>query len=107
MLLFARSSSALLDAMIDIGPSGLAIDWTVCPERARAAVGGRMCLQGNLDPTWLFADRETVVEKTRRVLERFGSEPGHIFNLGHGILPQTPVENAQAVVETVKQYGRS
>ena len=106
VLLFARSSSALLEAMVDIGPSGLAIDWTVSPERARQLVAGKMCLQGNLDPVWLFADRDTVIEKTRQVLDRFGSEPGHIFNLGHGILPETPVENARAVVETVKQYGQ-
>jgi uroporphyrinogen decarboxylase len=61
---------------------------------------------GNLDPVTLFADQDTVRAHARRILERAGGRPGHIFNLGHGILPETPVENVIALVEAVHELSR-
>ena len=69
-------------------------------------VGSRVALQGNLDPAALFAPPERVRAEARRVLDAFGSAPGHIFNLGHGIAPLTPVESVAALVEEVRTYSR-
>jgi uroporphyrinogen decarboxylase len=61
-------------------------------------------VQGNLDPISLFAPEEVLKERVREVLDAGGGRPGHIFNLGHGILPETPVENVRAVVELVREF---
>ena len=92
----------MLDLLADLGPDVLSIDWRVDPRDARARVGSRCALQGNLDPSALFASPETVARLTNETLDRFGGEPGHIFNLGSGILPKTPIPCVEAVVETVK-----
>ena len=65
-------------------------------------MNSRVTLQGNLDPVVLLSDPETVREETIKVLEAYGEGNGHIFNLGHGILPETPVENVKTLIETVK-----
>ena len=106
ILLYGRYTSPLLEMMVETGVDGLGIDWTVDPADARRRVGQSVALQGNLDPDVLYAPRDEVVSRTLATLERFGSEPGHVFNLGHGILPDTPVDHARAVIETVKSYRR-
>ena len=83
----------------------LGIDWTQDLADARAAVDSKKALQGNLDPCVLFGTQEKIKSETLRILERFGSGNGHIFNLGHGILPKTPVENVRHLVETVKELS--
>ena len=65
-----------------------------------------MAIQGNLDPLVLLADTKTIEQRARAVLEKAGHRPGHIFNLGHGILPETPVENVLALVEAVHEISR-
>jgi uroporphyrinogen decarboxylase len=67
-------------------------------------VGAHRAVQGNLDPAALFAPRPELEQRVRRVLEQAAGRPGHIFNLGHGILPETPVENVKAVVEMVREF---
>ena len=62
-------------------------------------------MQGNLDPTILFAPRDEIKKRVHDVLERANGKPGHIFNLGHGILQHTPVDNVKAVVDMVHEYG--
>jgi uroporphyrinogen decarboxylase len=74
---------------------------------ARRTVGARVALQGNLDPSALFAPPERVRAEARRVLDAFGAAPGHVFNLGHGIAPQTPVESVAALVDEVRAYSRT
>jgi uroporphyrinogen decarboxylase len=64
-------------------------------------------VQGNLDPVVLLSDRDTVRRQTEHVLAQAANRPGHIFNLGHGILPQTPVENVLELIDTVKTWQRS
>jgi uroporphyrinogen decarboxylase len=66
-------------------------------------IGGYVALQGNLDPTMLYAQPERIREAVKKILEKFGRGPGHIFNLGHGILPDIPVEHAKAFVQAVKE----
>ena len=82
----------------------LGIDWTKDIGDARKQAGGK-AIQGNLDPCVLFASEEKIMEETERILERYGPWPGHIFNLGHGILPNTPPENAKYLVDCVKELS--
>ncbi len=70
-------------------------------------VGSEKALQGNLDPVVLFSNSQKIKSEAARILESYGNSPGHIFNLGHGILPGTPVDNVQTLVDFVKNYKRS
>lgn len=83
----------------------LGVDWTKNIADLKAEIGGRKALQGNLDPCVLFAPKEKIRQETERILESFAGEPGHVFNLGHGILPGTPVENAKHLVSCVKELS--
>ena len=74
--------------------------------QARARVGARVALQGNLDPMVLLTDPETVAREAIAVVEAAGPAPGHIFNLGHGIVPRTPPDNVAALVEAVHRASR-
>jgi len=103
VLLFSRGTAAWIDALAQTGADVLSVDWTCDLARARQHVGGRVALQGNLDPVALLASPEVVVREAQKVLARFGVGAGHIFNLGHGVLPETPVENVRRLVDTVKR----
>jgi uroporphyrinogen decarboxylase len=103
VILFAKDRGEELNVLLDSGASAMGIDWTIYPEAARKLTQNRVTLQGNLDPSVLLEDEETVREETLKMITRFGTQR-YIANLGHGILPDTPVENAIAFVETVKQY---
>jgi uroporphyrinogen decarboxylase len=83
----------------------IGLDWTMDLGAARSAIGADKALQGNLDPCVLFAPQEKIRTETERILESYGKGPGHIFNLGHGILPTTPVENAKYLVSCVKELS--
>jgi uroporphyrinogen decarboxylase len=83
----------------------LGVDWTRDIGDVRAEVGETKALQGNLDPCLLFAPKEKIKEETEKILAAYGRGGGHIFNLGHGILPKTPVENAQFLVSCVKELS--
>jgi uroporphyrinogen decarboxylase len=83
----------------------LGVDWIRTIGDVRAEIGETKALQGNLDPTVLFAPKEKIKAETERVLESFGKNAGHVFNLGHGILPKTPVENAKYFVNCVKELS--
>ncbi len=102
VILCVNGGGHMLELLADLGPDCISIDWRVDPDDARARVGHRVALQGNLDPSALLASADTVSRLTNETLDRFGPEPGHVFNLGGGVLPKTPVECVQAVVETVQ-----
>jgi len=104
-ILFTKGGNPWLGAMMQSGCAAVGLDWTSDARAARKLAAGRVALQGNLDPVTLFASPERVREAARKVLESFGPAPGHIFNLGHGILPQTPVESVAALVEEVHAYS--
>ncbi|MDH3628173.1 MAG: uroporphyrinogen decarboxylase [Acidobacteriota bacterium] len=99
---FAMDGCHLLERLPEVGADVLGIDWRTPLSMASTRVGRRHALQGNLDPTALFAPPAAVRERTTAVLEEARDLPGHIFNLGHGILPDTPIESVEAVVETVR-----
>ena len=99
---FATGNPALLPLLAEAGGSVIGIDWRIDLDEAWARVGHDRAVQGNLDPVVLLADRDTVRRRAREVLARAGGRPGHIFNLGHGGLPQTPVENVLELIAAVK-----
>jgi uroporphyrinogen decarboxylase len=105
-ILFTKGGGAWLEAMAASGCDAVGLDWTVDPAAARARVGARVALQGNLDPAALFAPPDAVRREARRVLDAFGPAPGHVFNLGHGISQHTPVESVAALVDEVRAYSR-
>lgn len=102
VILYVNGATQLLEVLADLGPTVIGLDWRVDPRDARRRIAGRTALQGNLDPTILFAGPDVVARHTAAVLDAFGPEPGHIFNLGSGILPGTPIASVEALVRTVK-----
>jgi uroporphyrinogen-III decarboxylase len=102
---FATGNPALLPLLAEAGGSVIGIDWRTELAAGWRAVGHDRAVQGNLDPAVLLADRETVRRRTRDVLAQAAGRPGHIFNLGHGVLPNTPVENVLELIATVKAGG--
>jgi uroporphyrinogen decarboxylase len=102
-ILYINGSGTFLEQMATCGADVLSIDWRVNLEDARARVGQSLTLQGNLDPCVLLSTPEIITEKARELI-RAGGGHRHILNLGHGILPMTPVENARAFIEAAKNF---
>jgi len=104
-IFFTKGGGQWLETMADSGYSALGLDWTTDLGLARSRVGNRVALQGNMDPMVLFAEPAVIREKVRTVLERYGKGSGHVFNLGHGIVPGIDPENVQAMVEAVHEFS--
>jgi uroporphyrinogen decarboxylase len=102
-IVFCKDCAHSLEAIADIGCDVVGLDWSIDIGKARMMVGSYAALQGNLDPTILYAPPERIREGVKKILEKFGKGSGHIFNLGHGILPDIPVEHAKAFVQAVKE----
>jgi uroporphyrinogen decarboxylase len=105
-IVFTKGGGAWLDELAATGASAVGLDWTVDLAAARARVGGRVALQGNLDPLVLLTDPATVEREAAAVVDAAGAAPGHVFNLGHGIVPATPPENVAALVDAVHRRSR-
>jgi uroporphyrinogen decarboxylase len=113
-LVFTKGGGLWLDAMAELDCEVLGLDWGVNLGKARAQVGHKMALQGNLDPNVLFANPTQVQAEAVKVLESFGrphtdattTGPTHIFNLGHGISQFTPPENVEVLVNAVHAHSR-
>ena len=102
VILFAKGAWHSLKEMANTGASGLGIDWCIRPELARKMAGEKIVLQGNFDPAKLLSPIPVIRKEVNAMLDAFGPT-GHIANLGHGILPNIPVDHAKAFVETVKE----
>jgi len=102
IIVFAKGAGHSIDPLADSGADCLGIDWGSSLFESRKTADNRVSLQGNLDPVVLLSNPETVRAETIKVLDTYGEGNGHIFNLGHGILPETPVENVKMLIETVK-----
>jgi uroporphyrinogen decarboxylase len=100
---FGTSTSGLLELIATSGTDVVSLDWRIDLDEGWRRVGQDLGVQGNLDPAVLLGPQAGVVEGTRMVLRQAGGRRGHIFNLGHGVLPGTPLENLQALVETVRE----
>jgi uroporphyrinogen decarboxylase len=112
-IVFTKGGGQWLEAIADAGPDVVGLDWTTDLGAARARVGDRVALQGNLDPMALFAPPEVVAAEARAVLDRFGPPRdargrwgGHVFNLGHGISQFTPPEHVAELVAAVHDHSR-
>lgn len=106
VIFFAKGVHHNLDTMADIGADVLGLDWTMNLGEVRKKVGHRVALQGNLDPTVLYANKNYIKQQVITVLESFGEGSGHIFNLGHGVLPDVDPENVKALVQFVKEESK-
>lgn len=100
---FARNVGAHLEQAADVGAHVLGVDWSVKLDEAFERVGDRVAVMGNLDPAALFLPETAVLERGRALLAVAGHRPGYIFNLGHGVLPETPVSNVKKLAAMVRQ----
>jgi uroporphyrinogen decarboxylase len=104
--LFTKGGGQWLEAMAATGCDALGLDWTTDIDDARRRVGDKVALQGNMDPSMLYAAPERIEQEVAGILERFGSGTGHVFNLGHGIHLDVPPENAGVFVDAVHRLSR-
>jgi uroporphyrinogen decarboxylase len=104
-ILFSKGCGQWLEAMSDAGYDALGLDWQTDIADARARVGNQVALQGNMDPIALYAQPEVITEKVKSILHKYGQGSGHVFNLGHGILPDINPEHVKAMVDVVHQYS--
>lgn len=102
-IIFAKGGWHLMSDLNQLQCSGLGLDWTINADYARSMIGREKALQGNLDPSMLLSSDKTLIDRTNRMIASFEGHP-YIANLGHGILPNIPVEKAKLFVDTVKQY---
>ncbi len=107
VIYFGVDTASLLPTMRETTADVLGLDWRIPLNEGWKAAGPGCAVQGNLDPITLFAPQDVLERRVREVLDLAGGRPGHIFNLGHGIVPGTPVDNVIRVVEIVKQYKRA
>ena len=105
VIYFGTDSSTLLGSMRETGAEVIGLDWRIPLDQGWGSVGEDRAVQGNLDPAVLFAEWKEVRSRAEDILSRAGGRRGHIFNLGHGILPETPVENVKALAQFVQEYS--
>lgn len=103
VIVFAKGAWHSLPAIAETGAQGLGIDWCIAPQTARSLAGEGVTLQGNFDPAKLLSPIPVIKKEAKEMLDAFGGER-HIANLGHGILPNIPVDHARAFVDTVKEW---
>src|SRR5580693_7005010 len=104
VIYFGVETTGHLAAMASTGADVIGLDWRQPLDEGWRAVGHSHAVQGNLDPITLFAPIEILEKRVKEILRAANGRPGHIFNLGHGIVPGTPVENVQAVVRMVREF---
>lgn len=102
---FGTDTAGLLELLAEAGGNVIGVDWRIDLDVAWQRIGYERAVQGNLDPVVLFAQRDELRKQVKRVLQEAAGRPGHIFNLGHGILPQTPVDNVVALVDIVHEIS--
>ncbi len=106
VIVFAKGVHYKMDKIVKAGADVIGLDWTMDIGKVRNEVGDRVALQGNLDPTVLYGSKDKIREEVKKVLASYGEGSGHIFNLGHGILPNIDPENAKALVQFVKDESK-
>ena len=102
VIYFVKDSSHLLSHLTEIECACIGLDWKINIKKANDILNGRYCLQGNMDPVHLLTDKKTIKKNAESIINDGKEAPGHIFNLGHGILPETPEENVKYLVDIVK-----
>lgn len=104
LIFFSKGCGLYLETIANSGCDAVGLDWTMDLQVAKNAVGDRVALQGNLDPCTLFSDPKTIHAAAKKILDVYHNETGFVFNLGHGISKDTPVENVAVLVDAVTQY---
>lgn len=105
VILFTKNGGHWLEAIADSGCHGVGLDWTIGIDEARARVGKKVALQGNMDPCILYAEPKVIRAEVKRILEAFGSSSGHVFNLGHGITPGVDPDHVAVFVDAVHEFS--
>jgi uroporphyrinogen decarboxylase len=105
VILFTKGGGQWLENMAATGCDALGLDWTTDIDVARARVGDKVALQGNMDPSMLYASPERIRQEVGYILEKFGKGSGHVFNLGHGIHPEVDPEHAGAFINAVTELS--
>lgn len=106
VILFTKNGGQWISRICDSGCDAIGLDWTTELSQVRTQVGNKFALQGNLDPAVLYANPEQIRAEVKRVLASYGHGSGHVFNLGHGILPDVPLENVAILVDAVHELSR-
>ncbi|TSA26441.1 MAG: uroporphyrinogen decarboxylase [Ignavibacteriales bacterium] len=106
VIVFAKGVHYKLNKLANCGADVIGLDWTMELGKVRSKIGNKVSLQGNLDPTVLYGNEEKIRNEAVKVLKSFGKNNGHIFNLGHGILPDVKPENAKFLVDVVKEESK-
>ncbi|XWY21447.1 uroporphyrinogen decarboxylase [Bisgaard Taxon 45] len=104
--LFTKGGGMWLDAMAETGCDALGLDWTVNLAEAKARVGHKVALQGNMDPSVLYASPDRIEQEVRSILADFGEGSGHVFNLGHGIHQDVPAQSPHVLVEAIHHFSK-
>lgn len=102
-IVFAKGAWYAIKELVETGCNAIGVDWSLTPKQARKLAGDQVTIQGNFDPSWLFAPHSEIERLTKNMLDGFGKDK-YIANLGHGILPTVPVENAKTFIDTIKNY---
>jgi uroporphyrinogen decarboxylase len=105
VIYFGTDSATLLSAMHETGADVIGLDWRIPLDKGWSDLNHRCAVQGNLDPVLLFADWKELKSRAQHILQLAAGRPGHIFNLGHGILPETPVENVKQLARFVQEHS--
>jgi uroporphyrinogen decarboxylase len=105
-ILFTKGGGLWLEEMAKTGYDALGLDWQTDIGQARTRVGEKVALQGNLDPLTLYANPKVITEKVKTILQKYGNGSGHVFNLGHGILPDINPEHVKTMVDSVHEFSR-
>lgn len=105
IVLFSKGANQNLTALSQTGCHGLGLDWTIDISDAQKLTGDRVALQGNLDPATLYAPDDFIRQAVKRVLDEYGDQPGHVFNLGHGMQPDMKPEKVAVLVDAVRTYS--
>lgn len=105
LILFGKGNAPYLEELAASSAEGVGVDWTVSLAEARARTGDKVALQGNLDPSTLYASREAIRREVRTALDSYGKGPGHVFNLGHGLAPDMDPEHVRVLVDAVHEFS--
>jgi uroporphyrinogen decarboxylase len=105
VIYFGTDSATLLRSMQETGAEVIGLDWRIPLDTGWRSLGLKGAVQGNLDPVLLFADWKELKSRAENILRQAAGRPGHIFNLGHGILPETPVENVKALCDFIREHS--
>lgn len=106
VIFFTRGGAARLEIMADSGCDVVGLDWEADMSAARAKIGGKVALQGNMNPAHLLANPETILHEVKSILSGYGRGSGHVFNLGHGITPDVPPEHVKILVDAVHEMSQ-